>query len=85
MHVVASKRKRKILEVTNALGDLARAVPRKTGTEKRAACFGIYTWLGIQVAIKDHWLRIAHLLYLELKPRRGLFFLLFLLRPTGQL
>lgn len=64
MHAVASKRKRKILEVTNALGDLARAVPRKTGTEERAACFGIHTWLPVQVAIKAHWLRIAHLLYL---------------------
>lgn len=45
MCVVASKKKGKILEVTNALGDLARPVPRRTGTEKRAACFGILTWL----------------------------------------
>lgn len=45
MHVEASKRKGKILEVTIALGDLARAVPRKTGTEKRSACFGIRIWL----------------------------------------
>lgn len=45
MHVVASTRKGKILEVTNTLVDLAKAVPRKTGTEKRAACFGMRTWL----------------------------------------
>lgn len=49
-----SKRAGKILEVTNTLGDLARAVSRRTGTERRAACFGIRTWLRVRAAIKAH-------------------------------
>lgn len=74
---MSSKRKGKILEVTNALGDLARAEPKRTGTEERAACFGIRAWLRFQVAIKARCLLIAHLLSLLLNPRLGLFFCFF--------
>lgn len=44
-HVVEGHMERKVLEVTNALGDLASSVLRRTGTERRAACFGIRAWL----------------------------------------
>lgn len=53
--VVPSKRKGKILEVTNA-GRPGEASAEEEGNRERAACFGMRTWLWLQGAIKSHWL-----------------------------
>lgn len=55
MYVVPSKRKGKILEVTNA-GRPGGASAEEEGNRERAACFGMRTWLWLQGAIKSRWL-----------------------------
>lgn len=66
MHNVGALRIVRVSEVAIALGDLARPAPRKTGTERRAACFGTRAWLRLPVAIKAHCLGTDKLLYLVL-------------------
>lgn len=48
-----------VSEEAVSLGVLARPVPRRTGTERRAACFGIGTRLRLPAAIKADWLAQA--------------------------
>lgn len=42
-----------------SLGVLARPVPRRTATERRAACFGICSHLRLPAAVRAHWLARA--------------------------
>lgn len=45
-----------VSEVAVSLGVLARPVARRTGTERRAACFGICARLRVPAAVKADWL-----------------------------
>lgn len=42
-----------------SLGVLARPVPGRTATERRAACFGIRSHLRLPAAVRSHWLAQA--------------------------